>query len=109
MNKQAFYLGALLLVIAALITHFVARGFLEDAIHMKAARISQALKQQTSYLGDPSATQASHAWKALTTTGGVFTALSLVCMLIGLMRHEPGQYIMLLILLTVAVGMPMLF
>jgi hypothetical protein len=42
MNKRAFFLVAVVLARIALLTHSVDRGFLENAMHRKAARIAQA-------------------------------------------------------------------
>jgi hypothetical protein len=108
MNKRAFFLGALGLAIAAFITHCVARGFLEEAMHRKAARISQAAKQQTPYMADPLATQASHVWNVLTAIGVMLTVVSVICMATAVIRHEPGSYLILLLLLFFDIGMPML-
>jgi multisubunit Na+/H+ antiporter MnhG subunit len=108
MNKRAFFLGALMLAIATFITHCVARGFLEEAIHRKATRISEAAKQQTPYVADPLAVQASHAWNVLTLTGVVLTVLSVVCMATAAIRRERGWYLILLLLLVFDIGLPML-
>jgi len=108
MNKGAFFWGALWLVIAALITHAVARRYLEEAMHRKAARISQAAIQQRPYVADPLAVQASRTWSVLTTAGIALTALSFVCMITALVRREPGWYLILLLLLVFAIGAPML-
>ena len=96
------------MAIAAFIMHCVARGFLEDAMHRKAARISQAARQQTPYAADPLGVQATHAWNVLTVTGVVLTVLSVACMAIAVIRHEPGWYLILLLLLVFDIGMPML-
>lgn len=108
MNKRAFFLAALVLAISAFITHCVARGFLEEAMHRKAARISQAVKQQAPYTADPLAIQASHTWNVLTITGVTLTVLSVVCMAVAAVRREPGWYLILLLLLVFDIGMPML-
>jgi hypothetical protein len=108
MNKRAFFFGALGLAIAAFITHSVARGFLEEAMHRKAAGISQAVNQHTHYVADPVTVQASHMWNILTATGVVLTVLSVICMAAAAMRHEPGWYLILLLLLMLDIGMPML-
>ena len=97
-----------MLAIAAFITHCVARSFLEEAMHRKAVRISQAAKQQTPYIADPLATQASHMWNVLTATGVVLTVLSVICMATAVIRHEPGWYLILLLLLVFDIGIPML-
>src|SRR5215469_9248998 len=109
MRKQhAFFSGAILLVIAALFTHSVARGFLEEAIHRRAARVTEVSKQHTAYVPDPLATQASHKWNVLTGIGIALTALSVICMVTALARHEPGWYLILLLLLFSACVLPML-
>jgi hypothetical protein len=108
MNKRAFFVGALVLAIAALITHCVARGFLEEATHRKAARISLTVKQHMPYVADPLAVQASHAWSFLTVTGVVLTVLSVIWMAAAAIRREPGWYLLLLLLLVLNIGMPML-
>ena len=108
MNKRAFFLGALGLAIAAFITHCVARGFLEEAMHRKAASISQAVKQHAPYGADPLAVQASHMWMVLSGIGVVLTVLSVICMTTAAIRHEPGWYLILLLLLVFDIGMPML-
>lgn len=95
MNKRAFFFGALLLAITALITHGVARGFLQESMHRKAARISEASAQHTPYVADPVATQAGHAYNVLTTMGIVLTALSVVSMATALIRRERGWYLIL--------------
>jgi hypothetical protein len=108
MSKRAFFMGALLLAITAFITHCVARSFLEEAMHRKAERISQAVNQQTPYVADPLAVQASHTWNILTVTGVVLTVLSVVCMAIACLRREPGWYLILLLILVFDIGLPML-
>ena len=108
MNKSAFFLGALVLAIAAFITHCVARGFLEEAMNRKTARISEAAKHQAPYVADPLAAQASHAWNVLTVSGVVLTVLSVFCMAAGAVRREPGWYLILLLILVFDIGLPML-
>jgi uncharacterized membrane protein YhaH (DUF805 family) len=108
MNKRAFFLGALWLAIAAFITHCVARGFLDEAMHRNAARISQAVKQQAPYVADPLAVQASHMWNVLTGTGILLTVLSVISLATAAFRHEPGWYLILLLLLVFDIGIPML-
>jgi hypothetical protein len=108
MNKRAFFLGALGLAIAAFITHCVARSFLEVAMHRKAASISQAVKQHTPYVADPLAVQASHMWNVLTVIGVVLTVLSVMCMATAAIRHEPGWYLILLLVLVFDIGIPMI-
>lgn len=108
MNKRAFFLVAFGLAIAAFITHCVARGFLEEAMHRKAARISQAVKEHSTYVADPLAAQASHMWNLLTGTGVTLTVLSVICMATAAIRHETGWYLILLLLLVFDIGMPML-
>ena len=103
MNKRAFFLGALLLVIAALITHGVARSFLGEYMHRKAARISEASAQHTPYVADPLATQAEHAYDVLTAIGIVFTVLSVVCMVTAQLRRESGWYLILAMLQVFAI------
>lgn len=98
MNRRAFFLGALLLAIAALITHSIARGFLEESMHRKAGRSSQMVKQQAPYTGDPVAVHLSHTYNVLTTIGIALTGLSVVCMVTALVRHEPGWYLILVML-----------
>jgi heme exporter protein D len=88
MNKHTFFLGAVLLALIALITHSVARGFLEDAMHRKAARIAQAQKQQTDYTPDSRALQSSRRYNILTIVGVVLTASSAVSMV-----AEPGAVV----------------
>lgn len=108
MNKRAFFWGAFWLVIAALITHAIARSFLEEYMHRKAARLSEASAQHRPYVADPLATQASHAYGVLTTTGIVLTVLSAVCMVTALVRREPGWYLVLVMLQVFAIGAALL-
>jgi hypothetical protein len=108
MNKRVFFLSAFALAIAAFIAHFIARSFLDEAMHRKAARISEAVKQRTPYVADPLAVKASHAWSVLTVTGVVLTSLSMVCMATAAIRRERGCYLILLLLLVFDIGMPML-
>jgi len=108
MNKRAFFPVAVLLALVALITHSVARGFLEDAMHRKAARIAQAQRQQTAYTPDSQALQSSRRYDILTTVGVVLTALSVVCMVTAMVRHEKGWYLILILLLFFDVVAPML-
>lgn len=108
MNKPAFFLCALVLAISALVIHFKARGFLAEASHRKAARISESSQQHKPYVADPLASQASHDRKTLTTIGIVLTALSIVCMLMASLRREPGWYLFLLMLVIFAIMTPML-
>ena len=99
MNTRAFFLGAVLLAMIALLTHSVARGFLVDATRRKAARLEQAQKQQIAYAPDPQALQSSRNYHLLTTVGVALTALALVCMVVAWMRREPGWYLLLILLL----------
>jgi len=108
MNKRAFFFGALLLVIAALITHAIARSFLEQYMHRKAARISEASAQHAPYVADPLATQASHTYKVLTAIGIALTGLSVVSMVTAMIRHERGWYLILGMLQMAAVVAVML-
>lgn len=108
MNKRALFLGALVLAIAGFITHCVAQSFLEAAMDRKSERISQSAKQHTPYVADPLAVQASLAWKVLTATGVVLTVLSVACMGTAALRHEPGSYLLLVLLLVLDIVMPML-
>jgi len=108
MNNGPFFLGAMVLAITAFITHCVARGFLEEGVRRKAARMSEAAKQRSTYVADPIAVQASHAWNVLTVTGVVLTVLSVVCMVTAALRREPGWYLTLLLVLVFDILMPML-
>jgi multisubunit Na+/H+ antiporter MnhG subunit len=108
MNKRSFFLAAVLLALIALITHSVARHFLEDSMHRKAARIAQAQRQQAAYTPDLQALQSSRRYDILTTVGVVFTALSVVCMVTAMVRHEKGWYLILILLLFFDVVAPML-
>jgi len=108
MNKRAFFFGALAFVIAALVTHAVARSFLEEYMHRKAARISEASAQHTPYVADSLATQTGHAYHVLTIIGVVLTALSVICMVTALVRREPGWYLILAMLQVFAVVAAML-
>jgi hypothetical protein len=108
MNKCAFYLGAVLLALIALITHTVARGFLKNAAHHKAARIMQAQRQNTAYQPDPQGLQSSMHYKTLTIVGVVLTALSVGCMITAMRRQEKGWYLILILLLFFDVLAPML-
>jgi hypothetical protein len=108
MSKRTFFLGALLLAIAALITHSVARGLLVEYMHRKAEGISQAVKQHTTYVSDPRVLQLSRGWNVLTTIGIVLTVLSVVCTVTALVRREPGWYLILTLLLFFDLAAPML-
>src|ERR1051326_8392239 len=108
MNKRAFFIGALAFAVAALFTHTIARKFLQESMHMKAARLTEAAKQHTPYVADPAAARASHVWNVLTTTGVVFAVVSAVCMAVAVIRHEPGWYLILILLLVFDIGLPML-
>ena len=108
MKKRTFFVAAALLAFIALITHSVARGFLEDAMHRKAAGIAAAQSQRTVYRPDTQALQSSRAYHALTIVGVVLTALSMVCMVAALMRREPGWYLILILLLLFDIAVPML-
>ena len=90
MNRRAFFLGALGFAFAACIAHCVARGFLEEAMHRKAARISQAAKEHATYIADPLAVQASHMRNLLTGTGVVLTVLSVICIPSVFLLGAPG-------------------
>ena len=97
-----------MLAVIALITHSVARGFLDDAMHRKAARIEQAQKQQIAYTPDLQAVQSSRSYSVFTIVGVVLTVLSLVCMVTALVRHERGWYLILILLLFFDIMAPML-
>jgi len=108
MNKPVFFLCALFLAIAALVTQSAARGSVQEAMHRKGERLTEAAKRQTHYVADPLAVQASQNAKALTTTGIVLTVLSVACMVTARIRREPGWYLILLLLLVFGVVTPML-
>ncbi len=97
-----------MLALIALITHSVARGFLEDAMHRKAARIEQAQKQQIAYMPDLQAARSSRSYIVLTIVGVVLTVLSVTCMVTALVRHERGWYLILILLLFFDIAAPML-
>jgi hypothetical protein len=108
MNKRAFFLGALLLAIAALITHSIARGFLEESMHRNAESARQSVKQEKPYRRDPVAVQLSHTYSMLTVIGVVLTGLSVVSMVTAMARHEPGWYLILAMLQVFAIAAAML-
>jgi hypothetical protein len=108
MNKRTFYLSALMLAIAALIAHSVARGFLTESMHRRAAGLRQAAKQQVAYSPDAKTVQATRNWHAITAVGITLTSLSVVSMITALIRHEPGWYLILTLILFFAVMTPML-
>ena len=108
MVKNTFFLGALMLALIALITHSVARGFLEDALHRQAARIAQVQKQQIAYTPDLQAFQSSRTYNFLTVVGVVLTVMSMLCMVTAWVRHEKGWYLLLIFLLFLNFMVPML-
>ena len=108
MNKSAFFLAAVILVLAALVTHSVARSFLEDSMHRKAARIAQTQKQQIAYTPDPQALQSSKNYSTLTCIGVALTVLSVLGMFTAMFRHERGWYLILILILFFDVVAPML-
>lgn len=97
-----------MLALIALITHSVARGFLEDSIHRKVAGIVQAQKQQAAYKPDLQAVQSSRNYRVLTIVGVVLTVLAVACMVTALVRHERGWYLILILLLFFDILAPML-
>ena len=97
--NRAFLLGAVLLALIAAFTHSAARSFLMEAMHRKAARVEQEQKQQTVYPPDPQALQSSRSYNILTTVGVVLTALSLMCMVTALVRHEKGWCLIVILIL----------
>lgn len=108
MNKRTFFLAALLLAIAALITHSIARGFLEESMHRNAEKARQAAKQQTPYTRDPVAVSFSHTYNVLTVIGIVLTGLSVVSMVTAMVRRERGWYLILAMLQVFAIVAAML-
>jgi hypothetical protein len=108
MSKRVFFFGALLLVIAALLTHVIARGFLEDYLHRKAARINEASTQHAPYVADPLASRAVHTYDVLTSIGLALTGLSVISMVIALVRRESGWYLILGMLQMFAIMAAML-
>lgn len=108
MIKRTFFPIALVLAIAALVTHLIARDCLMQSMHRKAERISQAMKQHTPYVPDPAAARFNRAWDVLTEVGVALTGASVICMLIALIRHEPGPYLILGLILAFAIALPML-
>jgi hypothetical protein len=99
MNQRAFFLGAFALAFIALFTHAVARGFLTDVSHRKAARLAQAQKQQIAYIPDEQVVQSRKSYEVLTVVGIGLTALSVLCTVTALIRREPGWYLILTLLL----------
>jgi uncharacterized membrane protein len=108
MNKSTFYLLAVILALAAFVTHCVARSYLEDSMHRKAARFAQVQKQQIAYTPDPQALQSSKSYNTLTLIGVAFTVLSVVFMVTAMFRHERGWYLILILILFFDVGIAML-
>lgn len=108
MNKNPLFQMAVILALIAMITHSIARGFLKDAMHHKAALMRQALKQQTAYAPDAQAFQSDRSYNVLTIVGVVLTVLSLVCMVTALARREHGWYLILILLLFGDLIAPML-
>lgn len=108
MIKRTFYPIALVLAIAALVTHSIARNCLLQSMHRKAERITRAVSQHTPYVPDPAAARFNRAWNILTEVGVALTAASVICMIIALIRHEPGSYLILGLILAFAVALPML-
>ena len=100
-------MGAVLLALIALFTHSVARDFLARGMRRNAARLEQMQKEHSAYIPDLQATLAIKNYNLLTTVGIVLTALSLVCMIAALIRHEPGWYLILILLLLFDVLAPL--
>jgi hypothetical protein len=107
-NTLAFFVGAILLALAAIITHAVARSFLMDAMHREAANMTQAQKLHTAYTPDPQAVQWGRYYNILTIVGVALTALSLLSAVTALIRRERGWYLILILLWFFDFGLPML-
>ncbi len=96
------------MAITALITHSIARGFLEESMHRNGERATQAVKQQTPYTRDPVAVQFSHTYNVLTVIGIALTGLSVASMVTAMVRHERGWYLILAMLQVFAIVAAML-
>jgi len=108
MKKSTFYLWAVILALMAFVTHCVARSYLEDSMHRKAARFAQIQIQHIAYTPDPQALQSIGKYKVLTCIGAALTVLAVVCMVTSMFRHERGWYLILILIFFFDIGIAML-
>lgn len=108
MNKQTFFLVAVLLAFIGLIAHSVARRSTAEAMQRKTVRMVVARQQHIAYTPDPRSLQLSSRGRVLTSAGLVSTLLSVICMITALVRREPGWYLFLALLLFFDLAAPML-
>jgi hypothetical protein len=97
-----------MLALIALITHSVARGFLEDAMHREGARIHQIFMQHITQPPDSQELQSSRMYNVLTIVGVVLTVLSVVCAVTASVRREQGWYLILMLVWLGDIVAPML-
>jgi hypothetical protein len=107
MNNK-FFLIACALAVIALFVHSISRGFMEQAMHRKAARIQEASAHQTAYTPDPAVRELDKKADILTYLGVGMTVLSVASMIAAMIRHERGLYLILLLLLMADIITPML-
>jgi hypothetical protein len=108
MNKRPFYCASVLLAIVALVLHFVGRVQTEGGQHLKALRISAAVKQQIKYTPDLEAFRLSARARLNNRIGLIFTFTSLACMFIALIRGDQGLYSIPVLLLFFDAGLLLL-
>jgi hypothetical protein len=91
-KRRTFFLASILLAVIALTVHAVARDQLVQGSIRKAKRIEGTAMQGTSYTPDPEAIRLSRCGTVLNKIGLAFTFPALACVVVALIRREPGWY-----------------
>jgi len=99
MKKRIFFPATILLVIIALVLHFTARAQILEGQHLKSKSIEAAMEKQTQVVDDPTAKSLSNNGRIFNNVGLVFALCSLICLVLALLRREPGWYSIPILLL----------
>ncbi len=108
MSKRTFFLASVLLALVAFAMHGVGRERLVASSHLKAKRIETSVTQHTNYTPDQEAVRLSASGRTLNKVGLLFTFSSLACVIVALIRREPGWYSIPMMMLLADVTVQML-
>jgi hypothetical protein len=92
MKKPTFFRILILLGVVALGLHLTARDEIMNNMNHKAEAISTAVSHHVKYEPDAESIRLSQSLDTLNNIGLVFTFLCLNCIVVALVRREPGFY-----------------
>ena len=105
---RPFFIAALLLAIAALLTQGIGRSYMTDLMHRQAVGLEQSFKDHKPYHPDAISLQLRLRWNIFLAVGAAMTLLSVISAVIAKVRAEPGWYLMLIMVMLVSVMIPLL-